>query len=315
MPKIISVINFKGGVGKTTVSVNVAACMAHKYGKKVLLVDLDPQSNASIWMLGEARWQDLATKHKKRNIAGIMLGWVNPKNTVETPFRDPGTGRGLIPQLDVIPAVYWMFYLEDHILRSRHAEVIKGTYKKHDEYRYLQKTLLPFLAEAEYDAVILDCPPNMYNVSKNAIFISHHYVVPCIPDTLSTIGLKQLLDQVEEFAGKTKAFGGSAPSLLGVLINRFEGPGVAETPLEDMEGTLRTYRNKPSLTVRKGSKVLSESPIRRYNAHQYACESSLPVCLFSERHPSDARAKNAASDIAGVTEQIMKKAGLQNDHD
>jgi chromosome partitioning protein len=53
--KIISLVNFKGGVGKTTLTVNLAACLAKERDKKVLIVDLDPQSNSSIWLLGPAR--------------------------------------------------------------------------------------------------------------------------------------------------------------------------------------------------------------------------------------------------------------------
>jgi chromosome partitioning protein len=55
----ISFVNFKGGVGKTSLTVNIAACLAHELGQRVLLVDCDSQSNASIWLMGVPRWNIL----------------------------------------------------------------------------------------------------------------------------------------------------------------------------------------------------------------------------------------------------------------
>ena len=63
MARIISFINYKGGVGKTTIAVETAATMASKYGFKVLIIDLDPQTNASFYLVTEERWEQWANTH------------------------------------------------------------------------------------------------------------------------------------------------------------------------------------------------------------------------------------------------------------
>ncbi|WP_274676367.1 ParA family protein [Vibrio aestuarianus] len=59
MSKIISFINLKGGVGKTTTAVNMAAILAKKHNKKVLLIDLDPQTNATVSLIKQTEWQEI----------------------------------------------------------------------------------------------------------------------------------------------------------------------------------------------------------------------------------------------------------------
>ena len=75
--KIISLVNFKGGVGKTTLTVNLAACLAKEHDKKVLIVDLDPQSNSSIWLMGPALWSELNSEDlfKKTTAAMFLRDW------------------------------------------------------------------------------------------------------------------------------------------------------------------------------------------------------------------------------------------------
>ena len=60
MTKIISIINLKGGVGKTTTTVQLAECLASEFSKKVLVIDLDPQTNATIALIGEDKWQEVS---------------------------------------------------------------------------------------------------------------------------------------------------------------------------------------------------------------------------------------------------------------
>ena len=64
MPKIISLINLKGGVAKTTTTVQIAECLSSEFGKKVLVIDLDPQTNATIALIDETDWEQLDNQNQ-----------------------------------------------------------------------------------------------------------------------------------------------------------------------------------------------------------------------------------------------------------
>ncbi|MGA1368773.1 MAG: ParA family protein [Blastocatellia bacterium] len=85
----ISFVNLKGGVGKTSLSVNIAACLAYHFGQKVLLIDFDAQSNASIWLMGVERW-NLINSVRGRSVYGAFLPGASPvDNNI-----GPSGGRG-----------------------------------------------------------------------------------------------------------------------------------------------------------------------------------------------------------------------------
>src|SRR5215470_16456254 len=96
----ISFVNFKGGVGKTSLAVNVAACLAHDLSQKVLLVDCDSQSNASIWLMGLTRW-NLRNSAVGKSIFGAFLPNLPPViNNIIPSVVQNDRGTILIPKLD-----------------------------------------------------------------------------------------------------------------------------------------------------------------------------------------------------------------------
>ncbi len=79
MATIVSMVNFKGGVGKTTLSVNIAACLAQEFAQRVLLVDLDAQANASVWLLGPEKWRSVSGPDMlNRTSYGFFTGKLSP---------------------------------------------------------------------------------------------------------------------------------------------------------------------------------------------------------------------------------------------
>ena len=92
--QIISFVNLKGGVGKTALAVNVGISLAAELGQKVLVIDLDPQANASLWLMGQKEWIDTVNHHKTKTVYGMMR-----HNTpiseciVKCPVRDGGGSR------------------------------------------------------------------------------------------------------------------------------------------------------------------------------------------------------------------------------
>ena len=299
LAKIISIINFKGGVGKTTVSVNLSACLAaDPFKKRVLLVDLDPQSNTSIWMMGAHRWQKIALKKKMNSSYGLFHDKTDLSSVIITPYDEPTDA--FLPRLSLIPAIYHMHKLEEQIIRDMIAATTKEKYTPHQEHKYLAQALVGNLDDYEY--VVFDCPPNFYNVAKNALFCSDYYLVPCIPDSLSVIGLNQLIEQVDEFVQQMKTYKpqGRTPTLLGVIVNRFERVKDMEKGLDKIHGTIERLRNTGNvLTVNKKSLVFDNYPIGKHTADGQAVDAHKPLCLFAPKSP-------AYRDVSALTQAIIK---------
>src|SRR5205085_2765012 len=173
----ISFVNFKGGVGKTSLAVNIAACLAHELGQRVLLVDCDSQSNASIWLMGVPRWNILNDTPEKSIYGIFMENAPNVYHNVRRSVLEDSNRVKLIPDLDLLPATYKLMDLE-HEYRDVEAEPFY--------YKFYQQLAIFF---NDYDYILFDCPPNVFRASKCAIFASQEIYIPCNPDVLSYVGL------------------------------------------------------------------------------------------------------------------------------
>jgi len=181
--KIIAVVNNKGGVGKTTSAVNLAAGIAA--GKRlVLLVDLDAQGSASL-SLGLTR-EDLTL-----GTAEVILE--------DHPIREairPSTVKGV----DILPGSMTLASADMDL------SVVK------DREAVLKNALKPILGD--YDFIILDCPPSLGLLTVNALTAADFFIIPTTPDHLALEGLVNLMDAVE----KIRARIGKVATLLGILL-------------------------------------------------------------------------------------------------
>jgi chromosome partitioning protein len=181
-PKIVSFVNLKGGVGKTALSVNFAAYCG-KNNLKTLLVDLDPQTNATFSCITVAKWKDHAMKNG--TIADLM--GMKKHNSADGQQKDFSTviiGNAL-PGVDLVPSHLDLFTI-DLDLASSTARELK-----------VKRALTPVLDN--YDIVVCDCPPNLTIPTQNALAMSTHFVVPISPDFLSALGVGILLNRVKDF--------------------------------------------------------------------------------------------------------------------
>jgi chromosome partitioning protein len=184
MPKahVVSFINMKGGVGKTTCAVNIAAYLAKEHQKRVLLVDLDPQTNASLSVMSEKRW----SKWQEDNgtMADVLEAESKRKGADSIKLKDCIIHDVLeeIPGLDLIPSHLKLTFLDLDLAARPGRERIFT--------RKLEKV------KEDYDVVICDCAPNLMTGTQNALYASDSFFIPMQPDFLSSIGLELLLDRL-----------------------------------------------------------------------------------------------------------------------
>ncbi|MBV9272646.1 MAG: ParA family protein [Verrucomicrobia bacterium] len=237
--KVLAFINFKGGVGKTACAVNIAATLAKLHEKKVLVVDLDPQSNSSLWLMRPDQWREHVAKGR-RSTFEIFDDAIQGKerfNFAESVVKGVATWTGFVevPQLHLLPASVELLKVEDRIHELRAPTV----------YRILERALKDHLGA--YDYVFFDCPPNLYSTTKNAIFLSDSCIVPYIPDYLSLSGFQVLAEYIAELRGKYTDSAGDRrhPNVGGVIVSHYRQTGnvfrLAINELEIMLAELRTH--------------------------------------------------------------------------
>jgi chromosome partitioning protein len=188
--KVIAVANQKGGVGKTTTSVNVAACLA-ALGKRVLLLDLDPQANATSG-LGIEKIEG-ASAYRPLLGEGDLASKIQP-----TAF----------PNLEIIPSEVDLCGADIELARS------EGHLKK------LETALAPIVSASERDFLIIDCPPSLGILTLNAFAAARALLVPLQCEYYALEGISmihRILNQLRE--------GGINPrlELLGVVMTMFDG--------------------------------------------------------------------------------------------
>jgi len=210
---VISFINLKGGVGKTTTAVAVAEILAKEHRKSVLVIDLDPQTNASVTLIKEDAW-------KKRDEQGQTVAQLfadkldpqqSPKFDIEQAIvRQVSTIDGGIAKLDLLPSSIRLIELQEKIPAI---PFLNNTINLNE---ILRNALSPVLDR--YDYVIIDCPPSLGTVTKNGLRISTGYVIPTIPDILSTWGIYQIINNIKKFSNDI----GSPIPALGIIATKVQ---------------------------------------------------------------------------------------------
>jgi chromosome partitioning protein len=188
MARIICVANQKGGVGKTTTSVNLSAALASK-GRRVLLLDLDPQGNASSGLgLKKYEYQD-------SNIYHVLIG----ERTLEEVIRPTN-----LKTLFIAPANPDLVGAEIELV-----DTPKREYRLKDALR---------LVEANYDYVLIDCPPSLGLLTLNALTAAHTFIVPLQCEYYALEGLSQLLNT----AGLVKKNINPELRIEGIVLTMFD---------------------------------------------------------------------------------------------
>lgn len=196
MATVICTINLKGGVGKSTTTVAIGEMMTQAFRKRVLIIDLDPQTNATTMLIGEERWEKL-------NKNGQTLAQLFKDALVEDPAShlfelEKTLQRGVsnvrdVQNLDLIPSSLDLIDVQDRLVTMP-----SGRFYSNNPTEVLSRALKPVLEN--YDYVLIDCPPNLGLITLNGLRIADGYIIPTIPDVLSTYGIPQIVTRIRSFA-------------------------------------------------------------------------------------------------------------------
>ena len=195
---VVSVINYKGGVGKTSLTSNLGAELAWR-NFKVLLLDMDPQSSLTFSFVKPEDWEKDLEKKKtiKEWFAGTNKGSSVPlADLIITPKKASNVlaGRG---KLDLIASHLGLINVDLELATTLGGATLTQTKQKYvTVHRRLAEGFAQFDNDA-YDVILIDCPPNFNIVTKTAIVASQHIIVPAKPDYLSTLGIDYLRRSID----------------------------------------------------------------------------------------------------------------------
>lgn len=198
MVKVVTVMNFKGGVGKTTISMNLGYAL--KRDKRVLLIDLDPQFNLSQYLLGYKKYYSILAQNTP---------------TVYELFEEGNHGFPIRNTNDYIVKIDVDSKM--HLICSK-LELFRTMQTATNACTILKNKIDPIVNN--YDVVILDCPPTMSIISEAAFFISDYVLIPIMPEYLCTIGLPLLYQSISMFNQK---YSNNQIQILGAVINGEDG--------------------------------------------------------------------------------------------
>ncbi|MTJ54201.1 ParA family protein [Anabaena sp. UHCC 0253] len=196
MGYIIATANMKGGVGKTTLTVNIATCLAKNHGKKVLVLDLDSQISATLSLMSPV---DFAKRRKQRKTFRYLIDEIiNPEPGAKLTIHDiiqPQVCN--LPGLNLLPGdidlydefvVSEMLHNQSVALGEQDFETIWNRFE-----RVLIRDILKPVKD-EYDFILLDCAPGYNLMTRSALASSDFYILPAKPEPLSVVGI-QLLER------------------------------------------------------------------------------------------------------------------------
>jgi len=245
MKKIISVINQKGGVGKTTTVINLATALA-ELGKKILVIDLDPQGNATTGL-------GVSNNDNDKNIYKIIIGQNNPINCIQP---------SCIKNLDLIGSNVNLSGLEVETASDpKRAFLLKEILEKNENIF------------SKYENIFIDCPPSLSLLTIMSLVVADELLVPLQTEFFALEGISQLVKTIE----RIKVNLNPDLNIRGILLTMFDKRNKLSNQVD--EEARKYFKEKVYKTVIPRNVRLSEAP-----SHGVPCIVYDRACLGSKSY-------------------------------
>ena len=212
MTRVISVINLKGGVGKTTTTVGLAQILSVEFNKKFLVVDLDAQTNATTMLIGEEKWMEV--NKQKQTIAQLFYEGVYPRSEkifdINRAILKGVSNIDEVKLVDMLPSSLDLIDIQEEVIKAP-----RGIFSVIRPVDLLDKSLRKI--KQKYDYILIDCPPNLGVITRNGLKVSDVYIIPTVPDVLSTYGIPQIISRVNKFSKELE----KEIKPLGIVITKY----------------------------------------------------------------------------------------------
>ena len=217
---VISTVNMKGGVGKTTLTVNLATCLAKNHGKRVLVLDLDSQISATLSLMAP---HEFAKIRKKRQTLSYLINSIilpNPWNKLK--IDDIICPRICdIVGLELLPGDIEL-YDEYIVSEMLHKQAISDEQQDFDRvWNQFERVLIKKILEPVvdyYDFIIMDCAPGYNLLTRSGIAASNFYLLPARPEPLSLVGIQLLERRIAKLKENHQAAQPMNLNLLGIVF-------------------------------------------------------------------------------------------------
>ncbi|ABW10755.1 Cobyrinic acid ac-diamide synthase [Parafrankia sp. EAN1pec] len=309
--KVVAVVNYKGGVGKTTLTANIGTDIA-RWGKRVLMIDLDPQASLTFSFYRPEEWR--ANLADDRTVKEWFEAWrgesyvphlspfVTTPPVVNSAITHNGGGLGLVASHLSLGDVEMNL-----AARLGGAQVHRSTRYYFDVYQRLAAGLATFHPH-DYDLVLIDCPPNFGVITRMAVAACDFLLVPARPDELSTLGIEHLLTRLRRFAWEYNR-------VADMQSDRYPGVKRLDPQILGIVFTMVQYYGGQPITAMQPHIELAKSldapvfdaMVRESNSYfAGAAGTQLPVVL-SERIP-----RGLALELRTLVDEFLRRIGAAN---
>ena len=250
MRKIISVINQKGGVGKTTTVINLATALA-ELGKKILVIDLDPQGNATTGL-------GVSNNDDDKNIYKIIIGQNNLNNCIQA---------SCVKNLDLIGSNVNLSGLEVETASDpKRAFLLKEILEKNENIF------------SQYENIFIDCPPSLSLLTVMSLVVADELLVPLQTEFFALEGISQLVKTIE----RIKINLNPSLNIRGILLTMFDKRNKLSNQVD--EEARKYFKEKVYKTVIPRNVRLSEAPSHGMPVLVYdkSCTGSISYFNFTE---------------------------------